>query len=39
MGYREPRAAAALERFQKDWGAVRAAVRRHFEALVLGGDE
>jgi glutamate-ammonia-ligase adenylyltransferase len=38
MGYREPRAADALKRFEGDWSAVRGEVRRHFEALVLGGD-
>jgi len=38
MGYREARAADALARFQDDWSAVRSEVRRHFEALVLGGD-
>jgi glutamate-ammonia-ligase adenylyltransferase len=38
MGYSEPRAADALSRFQDDWVSVRAEVRRHFEALVLGGD-
>ena len=38
MGYREARAADALARFQDDWSAVRSDVRRHFEALVLGGD-
>ncbi|HVH17012.1 MAG TPA: hypothetical protein VNF72_01820 [Myxococcota bacterium] len=38
IGYREPRATDVLKRFVDDWGAVRAEVRRHFEALVLGGD-
>jgi hypothetical protein len=38
IGYREPRADDVLKRFVGDWSAVRAGVRRHFEALVLGGD-
>jgi glutamate-ammonia-ligase adenylyltransferase len=38
MGYRDPRAADALARFEEDWSAVRGEVRSHFEALVLGGD-
>jgi glutamate-ammonia-ligase adenylyltransferase len=38
MGYREPGADAARNRFLDDWTAVRSEVRQHFEALVLGGE-
>jgi glutamate-ammonia-ligase adenylyltransferase len=38
MGYDSARADDARNRFLDDWTAVRAEVRRHFEALVLGSD-
>ncbi len=38
MGYANPRAGDARNRFLDDWTAVRSEVRSHFEALVLGSD-
>jgi glutamate-ammonia-ligase adenylyltransferase len=37
MGYEEPEAERARERLLEDWARARATVRRHFDALVLGG--
>ena len=39
MGYREPRLDDARARLLADWSRVQTDVRRHFDALVLGGDE
>jgi glutamate-ammonia-ligase adenylyltransferase len=38
MAYDEPDAGRARGRLLDEWTAVRLAVRRHFDALVLGGD-
>ncbi len=38
LGYDAPEAEAARTRLLHDLGEVRATVRRHFDALVLGGD-
>lgn len=39
MGYDEIDADRARARLLDDWTAVRSAIRVHFDALVLGGDE
>jgi glutamate-ammonia-ligase adenylyltransferase len=38
MGYAEPRTDDARNHCLADWSAVRGSVRRHFDALVLGGE-
>ncbi len=38
MGYDDPEGERARARLLDDWTAVRAQVRVHFDALVLGGD-
>jgi glutamate-ammonia-ligase adenylyltransferase len=39
MGYRDERLEDARTRMLADWSRVQADTRRHFDALVLGGDE
>jgi glutamate-ammonia-ligase adenylyltransferase len=38
MGYREPDASRARDRYLDDWTAVRSRVRRNFEDLVLATE-